>query len=220
MLLVHDLGTMDYQQAWDIQKDFAARRSTGALSSDVLLLVQHPAVITTGRSTKPGHVLTDVAQLASEGIALHDVERGGDVTVHEAGQLVVYPILDLTRHTKDLHWYLRQLEAVVIAALAQLGLTASRQTGQTGVWIDGRKIASIGVHARDWVTRHGVALNVENDLRTFAHVVPCGLAGVTMTSVRNECRVSGEDYPGFTRVRDVVVQAFCEVFQLSPLEMP
>ena len=172
-------------------------------------------MITTGRSTKPGHVLTTPATLAAQGIALHDVERGGDVTVHEVGQLVMYPILDLTQHTKDLHWYLRQLEAVVIAALADCGLDGTRQAGQTGVWISGRKVASIGVHARDWVTRHGVALNVENDLQTFGHVVPCGIAGVQMTSVRRECDASGTGFPGFQSVQAAIVQAFAHTFHLA-----
>ncbi|MCC6242319.1 MAG: lipoyl(octanoyl) transferase LipB [Gemmatimonadaceae bacterium] len=215
-LVVHDLGIMPYERTWEMQKELAARRASGALPNDVLLLVQHPAVITTGRSTKEGHVLTSPAELASHGIALHDVERGGDVTVHEAGQLVMYPILDLTQHTKDLHWYLRQLEATVIAALDAIGFSASRQAGQTGVWIDGRKIASIGVHARDWVTRHGVALNVENDLHTFSHVVPCGIAGVQMTSVRSECARASVAYPGFAEVQAAIVRSFADVFALSP----
>ncbi len=214
ILEVHDLGVVDYDTVWSLQKETARRRITGELANDTLILVQHPPVVTLGRSTKPGHLLATPELLASQNIALRDVERGGDVTVHEPGQLVVYPIVDLKQHTQDLHWYLRQVEASIIAALAQVGLSAERQAGQTGVWRDGRKLASIGVHARDWVTWHGVALNIENDLATFGFVVPCGIDGVTMTTVERECRSSGVTYPGFSVVRDAVITAFAETFSL------
>jgi len=114
------------------------------------------------------------------------VERGGDVTYHGPGQLVGYPIFDLAGHRQDLHWYLRQLEEVLIVALAELGIAAERNPGYTGVWTSGRKIASIGVHARQWVTWHGFALNVTTDLSAFDLIVPCGIPGVVMTSVARE----------------------------------
>src|SRR5204863_9075804 len=117
---------------------------------------------------------------------LFDVERGGDVTFHGPGQLVGYPIIDLKRHKQDLHWYLRQLERALISTLSDFGISAERNPGYTGVWTGGRKIASIGVHARDWVTWHGFALNVTTDLSYFDTIVPCGIDGVVMTSIEKQ----------------------------------
>lgn len=212
---VVDLGLMAYDDAWALQKETARQRISGELADDTLLLVQHPPVITLGRSTKAGNLLATSEYLESHGILLRDVERGGDVTVHEPGQLVVYPIIDLKQHRKDLHWYLRQVEVAVIRALASLGLDSERQPGQTGVWREGRKLASIGVHAKDWVTWHGVALNVENDLATFAHVVPCGISDVQMTTVAAECAARGIPFRGWSDTRDRVVKGFADVFGLT-----
>lgn len=217
-MLVHDLGLLAYDAAYAFQRDAARRRLSGELADDLLILVQHPPVITLGRSTKPGNLLATPEYLESIGIQVRDIERGGDVTVHEPGQLVMYPILDLKGHKQDLHWYLRQLEEVVMRALASLGLDSERQPGQTGVWREGRKLASIGVHAKQWITSHGVALNVENDLSTFAHTVPCGIAGVEMTTVARElARIGARD----TRMPDVqsrITNAFRDVFRF-PLRM-
>jgi lipoyl(octanoyl) transferase len=214
-LSIRRLGVLDYTAAWALQKELAQQRGSGVLAHDTLLLVQHPAVVTLGRATKEGNLLSDATVLAAHGIALHDVERGGDVTVHELGQLVAYPIIDLSQHTKDLHWYLRQLEEVVIRTLAAVGLVGARVAGFTGVWCESRKVASIGVHARDWITRHGVALNVENDLRTFNHVVPCGIAGVVMTTVQAECARAGVRYPGYSTIEDAFALECGAVFGLE-----
>lgn len=215
LLVVRDLGLLDYDAAWALQKSAAADRISGLLPHDALLLVQHPPVVTLGRSTKPGNLLASPELLAANGVHLREVERGGDVTVHEPGQLVAYPIIDLKQHKQDLHWYLRQVEESIIRALASVGLDSGRQPGQTGVWRDGRKLASIGVHARDWVTWHGVALNVENDLRTFAYVVPCGIDQVQMTSVQRECVIAEIYAPSFARVQSAVIRGFEEVFGLT-----
>ena len=220
LLAVHHLGLVNYDVAWELQKEIAASRISGALTHDTLLLVQHPPVVTLGRSTKPAHLLTSPELLAAYGIQLRDVDRGGDVTIHEPGQLVAYPILDLKRHRQDLHWYLRQVEQAIIHALDLIGLNAERQPGQTGVWREGRKVASIGVHARDWVTWHGVALNVENDLHTFDHVIPCGINQVTMTTVAKECAAGGTAYPGWDAVCDAVVDGFASVFELTARSQP
>jgi lipoyl(octanoyl) transferase len=214
-LIVRDLGLVDYDTVWSLQKETARQRISGELPHDTLLLVQHPPIVTLGRSTKPGNLLATAELLAANGVALRDVERGGDVTVHEPGQLVAYPIVDLKQHTKDLHWYLRRVEDAIMHALNAVGLSSERQAGQTGVWREGRKLASIGVHARDWVTWHGVALNVENDLRTFRFVVPCGIDGVSMSSVSLECRSAGVAYPGFSVVQQAVVDGFAHAFSLT-----
>jgi lipoate-protein ligase B len=219
-----DLGLTPYDTAWALQKAAAAARIAGTLDEDLLVLVEHPPVVTLGRSTKAGNLLASPEYLAAQGIALRDVERGGDVTVHEPGQLVVYPIIDLKRHTKDLHWYLRQVEESIMRALATFGVDTVRVPGLTGVWCedsDGRrKLASIGVHARDWVTWHGVALNVVNDLTTFDHTVPCGIDGVQMSTVARECARTSREAPGMAAVSRAVEHAFGDVFSLTPRALP
>ena len=185
-LLVVDLGQQSYEDSLVLQRETARARIAGVLDQDLLLLVEHPPVVTLGRSSKEAHVLASPTLLRERGVELFEVERGGDVTFHGPGQLVGYPIVDLKRHRQDLHWYLRQVEELLIRALATYGLSCRRQEGYTGVWIGDRKIASIGVHARDWVTWHGFALNVATDLRFFDLIVPCGIQAVRMTSVREE----------------------------------
>jgi len=219
-LFVVDLGLADYDSVWALQKRAAAARISGALPNDLLILCEHAPIVTLGRSTKAGNLLATPEYLGALGIQLRDVERGGDVTVHEPGQLVVYPIIDLKQHTKDLHWYLRQVEASIIHALASLGLESGREAGFTGVWREGRKLASIGVHARDWVTWHGAALNVHNNLSTFAHIVPCGINKVTMTSVAAESVAAGVVVPTMERVRDAVIRGFAETFALRAETLP
>ncbi len=152
--------------------------------------------------------------LAARGVERFDVERGGDVTFHGPGQLVGYPIIDLAGHKKDLHWYLRQLEAALIAALAQWHIPAERTIGLTGVWTAGRKIASIGVHAREWVTWHGFALNVSVDLSYFDLMVPCGISGVVMTSMERE---TGARIP-LGEVATAAAAALGDVFSLQVSE--
>jgi lipoyl(octanoyl) transferase len=177
----------------------------------VLLLLEHPPVVTLGRSAKEKHLVASPELMRSRGVEVHEVERGGDVTFHGPGQLVGYPIVDLKRHKQDLHWYLRQVEEALIRALGALGVPAERNAGLTGVWTRGRKIASIGVHARDWVTWHGFALNVTTDLSYFDLIVPCGIDGVVMTSIARE-RPGSADMP---LVERAVAGAFGEVFSLT-----
>ena len=222
-LRVVDLGLRDYAEALSFQRDLAAARLAGRVAEDVLVLVEHPPVITLGRSSKAAHLLASPEALAARGVALHEVERGGDVTFHGPGQLVGYPIVDLTGHRQDLHWYLRQVEEVLIRAVGTLGIPADRTPGKTGVWTGGRKLASIGVHARQWVTWHGFALNVTTDLRYFDLMVPCGIADVTMTSVERELldRADGTCHaPSPTLgddVRAAVVRMFGMVFDREPV---
>lgn len=214
-LWIIDLGLIDYDQAHRFQRAAAKLRIRGDISEDLLILCEHPRVVTTGRSTKAGNLLASEELLRANGVTLRDVERGGDATIHEPGQMVGYPIIDLKRHRQDLHWYLRQVEEALIVALRAVGLETGRSAGQTGVWIDNRKLASIGVHARDWVTSHGFALNAHNDMRTFEFIVPCGIAGVTMSSVERECRNAGVPVPSADALRGVVMDACAGVFTLS-----
>src|SRR5205809_748752 len=173
-------GLVPYAEALAWQRALAQDRIDGRLAHDVLLLLEHPAVVTLGRNAHAGHVLEP------QGVEVFESERGGDVTLHAPGQLVGYPIVDLTGHKPDLHWYLRTLEQALIDALGRLGIAAERNPGYTGVWTRGRKIASIGIHVKQWVTWHGFALNVTNDLTQFERIVPCGIPGVEMTSVERE----------------------------------
>ena len=212
-LWVVSAGRVPYADALVLQREIAAARISGSIPHDVLLLVEHPPVVTLGRSAKSHHMLCTPALLAARGVDFHEVERGGDVTFHGPGQLVGYPIVDLKRHKQDLHWYLRQVEESLIAGLDDLGIVATRHPGLTGVWTQGRKIASIGVHARDWVTWHGFALNVTTDLSFFDLIVPCGIDGVVMTSIARELGAAPD--PG--QVERTVASAFAEVFRLTPI---
>lgn len=221
-LLICDLGVQPYGAALDLQRAVARARISGAFDQDLLLLVEHPPVVTLGRSSKAQHVRASPDTLASRGVEVHEVERGGDVTFHGPGQLVGYPIMDLKRHKQDLHWFLRQVEEVLIRALAAFGVEGERSVGLTGVWTGGRKIASIGLHARDWVTWHGFALNVETDLSYFDLIVPCGIGEVEMTSLSAELtRRGGRDAAGplSAGVRRAVVGAFADVFSLVPIDL-
>lgn len=209
-------GLVRYEEALGLQRRAARARITGEIAEDVLFLVEHPPVVTLGRSTKAGNLLASAETLAQRGVELFEVERGGDVTFHGPGQLVGYPIVDLKRHKKDLHWYLRQVEQALIDALGVFGISAERNPGLTGVWTGGRKIASIGVHARDWVTWHGFALNVSTDLTYFDLMIPCGIQAVTMTSIAREL---GRDV-AMDDVSDVVGRAVANVFGLEAVDAP
>lgn len=175
-LLCFDLGRVDYAQALTWQEELLKRRCQG-LDRDALLLLEHPPVFTLGRGGDERHVLTP------REVPVHRVGRGGNVTFHGPGQLVGYPIIDLTRRGRDVHAYLRALEDVLIAVLAAYRLYGQRRTSLTGVWVGDEKIASIGIGVRRWITYHGFALNVDPDLSYFADIVPCGLAGVRVTSM-------------------------------------
>ena len=179
-----DLGTLSYRRAYEIQLALVEQRKTGA-GADTLLLVEHPHVMTLGRSRK---ALQNV--LAPGDVEVIPIERGGDVTYHGPGQLVAYPILALGEGERDLHRFLRNLETGMIRTLARHGLEAGREAGKTGVWIRGRKLASIGIACRRWVTFHGLALNVTTDLSYFQRINPCGFQASVMTSMAAE---SGRD---------------------------
>jgi lipoyl(octanoyl) transferase len=234
--LVYDLGLRSYAEALSFQREVAAKRIAKEIPQDVLLLVEHPPVVTLGRSTKHENLLITPELLTARGVELFEVERGGDVTFHGPGQLVGYPIVDLNEHRLDLHWYLRQVEEVLIRAVGGFGIVAERVTGKTGIWTPAvhdaagaelrpaRKLASIGVHARQWVTWHGFALNVTTDLRYFDLMVPCGLPGVEMTSVERELRDRNARGRGVSppptlgaEVRAKTVAAFEAVFERRPV---
>ncbi len=214
-LAVVGLGRMSYEEALQHQRAIAEARIRGDVTRDVLLLVEHPPVVTLGRAFDHEHLATPRAELAKRHIDVFEVERGGDVTFHGPGQLVGYPIFRLTEHKEDLHWFLRALEEALITTVASLGIEGVRNEGLTGVWTHGRKIASIGIHVKQWVTWHGFALNVATDLSYFDLIVPCGIDGVQMTSLAQEL---GERAPRdlWARALDSVVMGICDVFGFRP----
>jgi lipoyl(octanoyl) transferase len=209
-LEVVQAGTVPYEDALAWQRELAEDRIAGRLPHDVLLLLEHPPVVTLGRNAHAANLLQPA------GIDVFEVERGGDVTFHGPGQLVGYPILDLHAYKQDLHWYLRTLEQALIEALGVLGIPAERNPGFTGVWTRGRKIASIGIHVKQWVTWHGFALNVTTDLTHFDRIVPCGIQGVEMTTVDREAgRGTGDGL--WQESLDAVVKGFEKAFHVNPI---
>ena len=212
-LEVIQAGIVPYEEALVWQRELAEDRIAGRLSHDVLLLLEHPPVVTLGRNSHAAHLLQPA------GIDVFEVERGGDVTFHGPGQLVGYPILDLRAYKQDLHWYLRTLEQALLEALGMLDIPAERNPGFTGVWTRGRKIASIGIHVKQWVTWHGFALNVTTDLTHFDRIVPCGIPGVQMTSVERETG-DGKRETLWDETVGAVVAGFQKVFCASIIPSP
>jgi lipoyl(octanoyl) transferase len=208
---VVEAGCVGYRDALAWQRDLARARIEGRLDHDVLLLLEHPPVVTVGRSAR-GSPLVGAGD-----IAVVEVERGGDITYHGPGQLVGYPILDLTQHRTDVHWYLRTIEQALIVALADLAIPAECRPGYTGVWTRGgaRKIASIGVHVKRWVSWHGFALNVTTDLSQFDRIVPCGIAGVEMTSVQGEGGRGKGEGSVWDQAIGAVISGFEEAFGVT-----
>lgn len=193
---VIDLGLIAYQLAFDLQRRIVAGRKSGAVP-DVLLLCEHPHVITLGRNGKQEHLLASSHLLRQMGVEFFPSDRGGDITYHGPGQIVGYPILNLAAIRRDVAWYVRQLEEAMIRATAEFGIVAGRKAGMTGVWVDkttgasddtasysaSEKLAAIGVHLSRWVTSHGFAYNVSTDLRYFDLIVPCGIRDKRATSL-------------------------------------
>lgn len=181
-----DRGFIAYGPACDLQRRLVQTRKAGAIP-DVLLLCEHPHVITLGRSGKRENLLAGKRVLEQMNVELHSTDRGGDITYHGPGQIVGYPILDLTELRRDVGWYVEQLEETMLRATSDFGIAARRVAGQHGVWIDApsgeEKLGALGVHLSRWVTSHGFAYNVSTDLRYFDLIVPCGIAGKCVTSL-------------------------------------
>ena len=171
---LRELGRIDYAKALELQQDLARQRKQGQIG-DQLLLLEHAHVITLGRNGRMENLLAGEEVLRRAGISFYPTDRGGDVTYHGPGQLVGYPILDLREWKRDVIGYVRAIEQVIIDTLAEFGITAGRIPKLTGVWVEGRKIAAIGVHLSRWVTSHGFALNVSTNLTYFQYIIPCGL---------------------------------------------
>lgn len=203
---LYNQGLVPYTVAWEQQRSLWSQRINDPTLDDVLLLLEHPPVYTLGQGASLDFLKFNPPEADWE---VHRIERGGEVTYHCPGQLVGYPILNLRHYQQDLHWYLRQLEAVLIEVLAVYGLKGDRETGMTGVWLKGRKVAAIGIKVSRWITMHGFALNVCPDLSGFGRIVPCGIADKPVGSL-------AQFIPDLTvdQVRPVVIAKFAEVFQV------
>lgn len=210
-LWVVQAGTLPYDEAVALQERIHRARKEGQVP-DVLLLLQHPAVITLGRGAHEENLLVDPVALEQRGVQVRESARGGDVTYHGPGQLVGYPIVDLHDHGKDVHRYLRNVEESLIRTLAAFGLAAERVPKLTGVWVGSGKVAAIGVGVRQWVTWHGFALNVSTDLDAFKLIVPCGIRDRGVTSLERLLNRPVSE----PEVVDAVIRAFSEVFELEP----
>lgn len=190
----HPLGSVDYKEAWDFQESLfntiISAKQLGVLdSSSHLITCEHPHVFTLGKSGKKDHLLADENSLSAIDATFYQINRGGDITYHGPGQLVVYPILDLDQFFTDIHKYMRFLEEAVILTLAEYGIKGHRIEGLTGVWIDlekPRKIAAFGVKSSRWVTMHGIGFNVNTDLSYFDQIIPCGISDKQVTSMQQE----------------------------------
>jgi len=217
-LLIVDLGLISFIDAYALQQRIASARKAGAID-DVLLLCQHPHVITLGRNGKRENLLASESVLRQKGVEFHATNRGGDITYHGPGQIVGYPILDLSRIKQDVHWYVRTLEEVMIRTSADFGVIAYRIPGKTGIWVAAtpaeEKLAAIGVHISRWVTSHGFAYNVSTDLRYFDLIVPCGIAERKATSLEkllNRSVLLNEAAPR-------LIEHFSELFSLAPRQL-
>ncbi len=231
--LIVDLGFIGYAEAFELQKRIVAARKADAIG-DVLLLCEHPHVITLGRSGKRENLLASERVLAQKGVELHETNRGGDITYHGPGQIVGYPVIQLAAIRRDVVWYVRMLEEVMIRACADFGVAAGREEGKTGAWIDPQKkdspqrtqssqssesstaqpekIGAIGVHISRWVTSHGFAFNVATDLRYFELIVPCGIAERKATSLEKVLGRAVKRNEAATKI----VEYFGEVFGREP----
>ncbi len=208
MLRVEDWGCIPYADAWRRQKELLQRVQRRELPN-TLVLCEHPTVITIGRTGTRRHVLVPEELLRERGIPIFEVERGGDVTLHNPGQLVGYPIIRLSDYREDLHWFVREIEQCIIELLAAFGIAAHRIPGLTGVWVDNqRKICAIGLHVTRWVSWHGFALNVNNAIEEFAYIVPCGIADKPVTSIAREL---GKEVP-MAEVKELCAAVFRQHF--------
>lgn len=211
------LGRVGYAEGERLQESVRAEVRT-ASGPERLILLEHPPVYTVGRNADQTEILASSEALAAKGIEVHECNRGGGVTFHGPGQLVGYPIVDLSPDRRDVRRYVEDLESVLVRTLAEYGIAArGRPMPETGVWVGEEKIAAIGIHLRRWVTTHGFALNVDTDLRHFEGIVPCGLEGVRMTSIE-PLLPTGQPVPRLEEVAGRVIRHFADVFDRSPIE--
>lgn len=208
MIAIQEWGILDFTEAWERQRVLAAEVLRGERPS-TLVLCQHPSVITIGRNGTDANIVATPQELAQKNISVIPINRGGDVTLHNIGQLVGYPIFKLTDFREDLHWFLREIESCIIETIAEFGLSGGRVEQATGVWIGSeRKVCAIGIHCSRWVTSHGFALNVCNDMSEFELIIPCGIVDKGVTSISLEANAD----TSITSVQEVCKRVFAEHF--------
>jgi len=213
-LAITHIGRTRYGEAWELQKKIFDLRHYG-LITDVLLYTEHEHVYTLGKGGDDNHLLATERELGEGGIEVFHIDRGGDITYHGPGQVVGYPILALNDYFTDIHRYLRCLEETVILALGEFNIEAGREEGMTGVWVDGEKIAAIGVKVSRWVTMHGFALNVNTDLSKFDRIIPCGIFHKGVTSMQ---KILGREV-AHEEVLQKLTEAFVHVFGCQALKV-
>lgn len=208
-----DLGEIDFIAAHEHQK----RVRDGIIQNnlpDTLIFCQHPHTLTSGRLGKSNNLLVKKAHLKRKGVSFYVIDRGGDITYHGPGQLVMYPIFNLGRHRKDLKWFITNLEQVIIDFLKEFGIISKRNPGYTGVWVDDKKIASIGIGVRHWVTYHGIAINLNTDLRYFSMIRPCGL-NAEMTSFEDVANYELD----FKIAKKIFLEKFVKIFKMGGVDL-
>ena len=229
VIKLQDLGSKDFKETWDYQevlfkgildtKIKNRREDAGLETENHFLFVEHPHVYTLGKSGDMSHLLLSEEQLVQKKATFYKINRGGDITYHGPGQIVGYPILDLDNFFTDIHKYLRLLEITIIKTLSEYGLKATTIKGETGVWLDvntpfARKICALGVRASRWVTMHGFALNVNTDLGYFDNIIPCGIRGKSVTSLRVELK---KDYIDENEVKEKILKHFFNLFNAKQI---
>jgi len=225
-VIFRSLGEIDYQEAWDYQEALFQQTiaqkirirdgETSENTKNYLLFCQHPHVFTLGKSGDPSHLLLNATELHDNNATFYKTNRGGDITYHGPGQLVVYPIFDLDHFFTDIHKYMRLLEESVIQTLSEYGIKTGRMPGLTGVWVDpelpsARKICAMGVKSSRWVTMHGIGFNINSDLKYFAHIVPCGIQDKGVTSMKAELNREVE----MEEVGDILKQKMATLFNFD-----
>ncbi len=203
-----DLGFADYKEVWDLQKETHIKKQSTS-SDDIVYIVEHNHVYTLGKTGSRDHILISDEDMKLKGISYYEIDRGGDITYHGPGQLVVYPILDLNNYYKDTHRYLRNLEETVILTLKEIGIEAHREEEYTGVWVGEEKICAIGIKVSKWITMHGIAFNINTDLSYYDKIIPCGIFHKGVTSIE---KITGKK-ADFEEIKEIYIKNFREVFK-------
>lgn len=213
-LIYNDLGLIDYQEAWNLQKEIFDLRYKNEIL-DILFLLEHPHTYTLGKVADKNHLIGSKQFLDENKISVYDIDRGGDITYHGPGQVVGYPIMNLSEWERDTHKYLRALEEVLIRVCTEFGLNATRNSNYTGVWIANKKIAAIGIKISRWITMHGFAFNVNTDLSLFQGIIPCGITGKEVTSLQKELGKKLD----LNQVKEMIFNNFIQVFNYDSSEI-
>lgn len=213
-LVYCDLDSIDYKEAWDLQKAIHKLRVENKVD-DVLFLLEHPSTYTLGKTADKENLIGDDKYLSDKNISVYDIDRGGDITYHGPGQIVGYPIINLSNWQQDTHKYLRAIEELIIQTCAEYGLNGSRVDKYTGVWIEDRKICAIGIKVSRWITMHGFAFNINTDLSLFNGIIPCGITDKAVTSLNSELKKE----ISLNEVKEKIIHHFSNIFNYDQIEI-